>query len=662
MRKVKSRLALLLAVIMIAGSLQLPVFAVRRSRAGIPSGASAEAGVEDPGQVTETELLDLVPDSAGTGGTEPQDPVDTTWTVIFDANGGTFPGGETQISLDVEKGLAVQFNSEPLTTADRYFAGWKTQDGTLINDAYSFVPENDITLYAFWKDKKKVENISLNHHELTMSVGKTAALSATVLPEDAYDRSFTWKSGNPGVAAVNNNGKVTAAAKGTAVIKAAANDGSGVFAECKITVRQPVTSLTLNKTALTLNVGKTSTLSATAGPSDADNKTVKWTTSDSSVATVSSAGEVKGVKRGTATITATAADGSGKKATCTVTVKQFVTSLKLNKTALTLQKEKTSKLTATVGPSDANNKAVKWTTSNSAVATVSSTGEVKGIKKGTATITATAADGSGKKATCTVTVVNKIVTRVTLNITILPLQPNKTSKLTATVGPSDADSKAVKWKSSNTKVATVGSTGKVTAIGKGTATITATAADGSGENATCKVTVVTPKRSVSSVTLNKSSLTLQVGKTQILKVTVKPTNADIKDVIWTSSDTKVATVDSKGKVKAIGKGTATITATAADGSGKNAACKVTVLKKIVTGVTIKSKAKAVKVKQTLTLTATVKPTNADITGVTWKSSNTKVATVDSNGKVRGIKKGTVTITATAKDGSGKKATMKVTVK
>ena len=661
MRKVKSRLALLLAVIMIAGSLQLPVFAVRRSGAGIPSGASAEAGVEDPGQVTETELLDLVPDSAGTGGTEPQDPVDTTWTVIFDANGGTFPGGETQISLDVEKGLAVQFNSEPLTTADRYFAGWKTQDGTLINDAYSFVPENDITLYAFWKDKKKVENISLNHHELTMSVGKTAALSATVLPEDAYDRSFTWKSGNPGVAAVNNNGKVTAAAKGTAVIKAAANDGSGVFAECKITVRQPVTSLTLNKTSLTVNKGATSTLSATAGPSDANNKTVKWTTSDSSVATVSSAGEVKGVKRGTATITATAADGSGKKATCSVTVKQPVTSVTLNKTALTLNNGKTATLTATVGPSNANNKTVKWTTSNSAVATVSSTGVVKGIKRGTVTITATAADGSGKKAACTVTV-TKLVTSLTLNKTVLPLQPKKTEKLTATVSPSDADNKTVKWTTSNSAVATVNSNGKVTAKGKGTAIIKATAADGSGENATCKVTVVTPKRSVSSVTLNKRSLTMQVGKTQTLSVTVKPTNADIRNVIWTSSNTKVATVDSKGKVKAIGKGTATITATAADGSGKNAACKVTVVKKIVTGVTIKCKANTVKVKKTLTLTATVRPTNADINGVTWKSSNTKVATVDSNGKVCGIKKGTVTITATAKDGSGKKDTMKVTVK
>ena len=661
MRKVKSRLALLLAVIMIAGSLQLPVFAVRRSGAGIPSGASAEAGVEDPGQVTETELLDLVPDSAGTGGTEPQDPVDTTWTVIFDANGGTFPGGETQISLDVEKGLAVQFNSEPLTTADRYFAGWKTQDGTLINDAYSFVPENDITLYAFWKDKKKVENISLNHHELTMSVGKTAALSATVLPEDAYDRSFTWKSGNPGVAAVNNNGKVTAAAKGTAVIKAAANDGSGVFAECKITVRQPVTSLTLNKTSLTVNKGATSTLSATAGPSDANNKTVKWTTSDSSVATVSSAGEVKGVKRGTATITATAADGSGKKATCSVTVKQPVTSLTLNKTALTLNNGKTATLTATVGPSNANNKTVKWTTSNSAVATVSSTGVVKGLKRGTATITATAADGSGKKAACKVTV-TKLVTSLTLNKTVLPLQPKKTEKLTATVSPSDADNKTVKWTTSSSAVATVNSNGKVTAKGKGTAIIKATAADGSGENATCTVTVVTPKKSVSSVTLKKTSLTMQVGKTEILKVTVKPTNAVIKNVIWTSSNTKVATVDSKGKVKAIGKGTATITATAADGSGKNAACKVTVVKKIVTGVTIKCKANTVKVKKTLTLTATVQPTNADIKDVTWKSSNTKVATVDSNGKVCGIKKGTVTITATAKDGSGKKDTMKVTVK
>ena len=488
MRKVKSRLALLLAVIMIAGSLQLPVFAVRRSGAGIPSGASAEAGVEDPGQVTETELLDLVPDSAGTGGTEPQDPVDTTWTVIFDANGGTFPGGETQISLDVEKGLAVQFNSEPLTTADRYFAGWKTQDGTLINDAYSFVPENDITLYAFWKDKKKVENISLNHHELTMSVGKTAALSATVLPEDAYDRSFTWKSGNPGVAAVNNNGKVTAAAKGTAVIKAAANDGSGVFAECKISVRQPVTSLTLNKTSLTVNRGATATLTATVGPSNADNKKVKWTTSNRAVATVTVSGKVKAIKKGTATITATARDGSGKKATCKVTVKQPVTSLTLDKTDLKLKIGKKSTLKATVKPANANNKDVEWTTSNKSVATVTSDGKVKGIKYGTATITATARDGSGKKATCRVAVI-RMVTKIMLKAPKRQLKIKDTEKIRVTVSPGNAYDKRVEWTTSDKKIATVDANGLVRGIKAGTVTITATAKDGSGTKASCTILV-----------------------------------------------------------------------------------------------------------------------------------------------------------------------------
>ena len=574
MTKVKSRFALLLAAILIAGSLQLPVFAVRRSGAGIPSGASAETGVEDPGQVTETELLDLVPDSAGTGGTEPQDPVDTTWTVIFDANGGTFPEGETQISLDVEKGLAVQFNSEPLTTADRYFAGWKTQDGTLINDAYSFVPENDITLYAFWKDKKKVENISLNHYELTMSVGKTAALSATVLPEDAYDRSFTWKSGNPGVAAVNNNGRVTAAAKGTAVIKAAANDGSGVFAECKITVRQPVTSLTLNKTSLTVNRGATATLTATVGPSNADNKKVKWTTSNSAVATVSSTGAVKGVKKGTATITATAADGSGKKAACTVTVKQPVTSVKLNKTTLTIDAKKTATLTATVGPSNANNKNVKWTTSNSAVATVTVSGKVKAIKKGTATITATARDGSGKKATCKVTV-KQPVTSLTLDKTDLKLKIGKKSTLKATVKPANANNKDVKWTTSNKSVATVTSDGKVKGIKYGTATITATARDGSGKKATCKVAVI---EMVTKITLKAPKRQLKIKETEKIQVTVSPGNASDKRVEWTTSDKKIATVDANGLVRGIKAGTVTITATAKDGSGTKASCTILVTK------------------------------------------------------------------------------------
>ena len=161
-----------------------------------------------------------------------------------------------------------------------------------------------------------------------------------------------------------------------------------------------MTKITLHKTSLTLNRGKTFTLKATAGPASANNKAVKWNTSNKAVATVTSKGGGKAVTKGTATITATAADGSGKKAVCKITVKQPVTGLKISKTALTVTRGKTAALKVTVSPSNANNKTLKWTTSNKAVATVTSRGVVKGIKKGTATITATATDGSKKKGAC----------------------------------------------------------------------------------------------------------------------------------------------------------------------------------------------------------------------------------------------------------------------
>ena len=119
---------------------------------------------------------------------------------------------------------------------------------------------------------------------------------------------------------------------------------------------------------------------------------------------MTSTGVVKGIKRGAATITATAKDGSEIKAICKVTVKQPVTGLKINITALTVTRGKTATLKVTVSPSNANNKTLRWTTSNKAVATVTSRGVVKGIKKGTATITATATDGSNRKVTCKVTV------------------------------------------------------------------------------------------------------------------------------------------------------------------------------------------------------------------------------------------------------------------
>ena len=168
------------------------------------------------------------------------------------------------------------------------------------------------------------------------------------------------------------------------------------------------------------------------------------------------------------------------------------------------------------------------------------------------------------------------VTGVSLDKTNLNLNVGVGATLTPTITPDNATDKSVEWKSDDTGVATVNENGKVTAVGLGTTTITVTTADG-GHTATCEVTVTPPaKTPVTSVTLDKTSLTLDVGGSDTLAATVKPDDATNKAVKWSSSNENVATVDQNGNVKAVGAGTATITAAASDGSGKTATCEVTV--------------------------------------------------------------------------------------
>ena len=175
-------------------------------------------------------------------------------------------------------------------------------------------------------------------------------------------------------------------------------------ATCKITVTKPITKITLNKTSAKIFIGKTVTLKSTVSPSNATNRNVTWKSSNTSVATVSSAGVVTGKKAGTATITCTAKDGSGVKATCKITVTKPVTKITLNKAAASIKAGKTVKLSAAVTPTNATDRSVIWSSSNTSIATVSSTGVVTAKKAGTVTITCKAKDGSGVKATCKITV------------------------------------------------------------------------------------------------------------------------------------------------------------------------------------------------------------------------------------------------------------------
>ena len=286
-------------------------------------------------------------------------------------------------------------------------------------------------------------------------------------------------------------------------------------------------TVALDKTSATIYTGKTVTLKATSNDTA---KTVTYTTSNNAVATVSSTGVVKGVKAGTAVITATCGNA---KATCKVTVK--TSTIKFAASAASVYTGKTVTVKATATPSAT----VTYTTSNKAIATVSSTGVVKGIKAGTVTVTATTS--TGLKATCKVTVKAPSVKFAKKSAVVYK---GKTATVKATL----AGVSSVTYKSSNTKIATVNSkTGAVKGLKAGTVTITAT----SGKlKATYKLTVKNP-----TFTLTKSSATIAKGKTTTIRSKATP----VSTVTYTSSNKKVATVTGKGVVKGISKGKATIT-------------------------------------------------------------------------------------------------------
>lgn len=348
----------------------------------------------------------------------------------------------------------------------------------------------------------KVSRITLSASTgLTLTKGQTQKLTATVAPANATNKTVTWKTSNKNVATVSENGLVTAVGGGDATITCTAKDGSNVKATCKVTVTVPVSGIQLSQTSAALTVGDTLTLTKTIYPSDATNQAVTWTSSSDAVASVDSNGKITAKTAGSAMITCKSVSDNSVVGICNVTVKAKVQTpseikvnkITLNKTTASVTKGKTLQLTATVTPGNATKKEVKWSTSNKNVATVSPSGLVTAKSAGTATITCTAQDGSGVKATCKITVKNPVVkvTKVTLNKTTATLAPKETLTLKATVTPTNATNKAVTWKSSNTKIATVSSSGKVTAKAAGTVTITCRAKDGSGKKATCKITVYT---------------------------------------------------------------------------------------------------------------------------------------------------------------------------
>ena len=409
---------------------------------------------------------------------------------------------------------------------------------------------------------------------------------------------------------------------------------------------------------------ESSTIESSTEPSSptTESSTIESSTEPSSPTTESSTIESSTEPSSSTTESSTIESSTEPTTTKPTDIK--VSSIKLNTKNHTMYSNQYVQLKATVLPNNAYNKSVTWKSSNSKIATVDKKGKVKALKVGNAIITATSTDGSNVSAQCKIKVVQR-VTKIKLNKSIINLsKKGKTAKLKATVLPNNAYNKSVTWKANNTKVVTVDKKGKIKATtNKGATYVNAIAKDGSKKKAKLLV-VVGPK--VKKITLNKTSVTLNRGaknRTFQLKKAIKNKNATYKGVSWYSSNKNVATVDKNGKVTIKHRGTVTITAKAKDGSNKSAKCKFTV-KQLVTKLSYNNKkqVKEVYKNKKMKFAVTVAPSNANNKGLTYSSSNKKVATVNSKGVIKGIKAGTVTITAKAKDGSRKAVKLTVKVK
>lgn len=326
--------------------------------------------------------------------------------------------------------------------------------------------------------------------------------------------------------------------------------------------------------------------------------------------------------------------------------------IRLDNTALIIAVGQTQKLTAYNIETNTETLTVLWSSSDTAVATVDTKGNVTGAADGTATITASTIDGT-YKASCTVTV-SSVVSGVTLDQSAIELSVGTSFTLTATVLPEGISNNGVTWFSSVESVATVSSQGVVTAVGNGVTSIAAKTVDGE-YTAFCTVTVTTP---VKGITLSDTEMSLQKGVTGRLTYTITPIDASDKSARWSSSDESVAAVTQDGLVTGVGAGSATIKVETANGI--SAECTVTVSSP-VTGVTVNPSSLRLSAGSSELLSAIISPTDADNQEVRWSTSNASIASVgELTGLVTANAPGTATITVTTVDGLFS-ATCEVTV-
>lgn len=433
----------------------------------------------------------------------------------------------------------------------------------------------------------KVAGLSLSEKNVTLLIGAgneklSTQLSYSVTPTDALHQNVTWTSSDENIVIVDPDGTLHAIGFGKATVSALSEDPEYTTpAVCNITVNQAVMVLALDEHDATIYTGDTLKLCANISPDSATNKGLLWTSSNPDVAAVDASGNVRGLSVGSAEILCTAADGSGVTDKCTVSVRAKVKGIKLDQSKLELaigngEEAATGHIDFTLQPENSYIQTVTWTSSDESIATVDSTGTVRAISEGVATVFATSDDPDcNVSASCQI-VVGKAVSSIHFVDTVSTMNINSSQIIKTEVLPADASNKKLIWESSDSSIVTVDANGNIRAVGNGTADVVCSATDGTGTTQTVRITVITP---VSSITPSQREGFILVGGTAKLSITIAPENATHKDVKW-ETDSSCVTVSADGVLTGIRTGTATVTATAMDGSGITCSIKVVVEPKV----------------------------------------------------------------------------------
>jgi uncharacterized protein YjdB len=427
-----------------------------------------------------------------------------------------------------------------------------------------------------------VTGVSVSPTSTTLNVGSTQQLTATVSPSNATNKTVNWSSGNNSIATVSSSGLVTAVATGTATITVTTQDGNKT-ATCSVTVTESQGGSSYSQN---FNTG------TAPGWSLSTNLAVVNSKLNSSNWAATTRGVYDGATFASPYTYTLEINGSGSSIGNSTIIlfnyqnenNHYMVEFTGGSSGVAYLKKRVNGTVSTIATSgvyqtNGTNVTVEITSASGSIT-------VKATKSGsTTTLFNNVSDGSftqGKIGVSTiynnvdfdnitVTTPTVAVTGVSVSPTSVSMAAGATQQLAATVAPSNATNKTVSWSSGNTSVATVNSSGLVTAVAAGSATITVTTQDGN-KTATSNITVNVP---VTSVSVSPSIASIQIGATQQLTATVSPSNATNKTVTWSSGNPSVATVNSSGLVSGISAGSAIITVTTQDGN-KTASCSVTV--------------------------------------------------------------------------------------